>query len=135
MKNRSKNMLINSAAVNLCTTIMVAPQRGQCQTEEPSAEALQGPASTSVEELLDSRCRDRAKREARKRLARKPNGRAKDDICTTMYVYNDITQSGRRGREGTANLPYLGRLKPIPISSTSWITGNRADVGVRCPQT
>src|SRR5579864_364760 len=73
--------------------------------------------------------------EARKRLARKPNGRAKDDICTTMYVYNDITQSGRRGREGTANLPYLGRLKPIPISSTSWITGNRADVGVRCPQT
>jgi hypothetical protein len=29
---------------------MAAPQRGQCQTEELSAEALQVPASTSVEE-------------------------------------------------------------------------------------
>jgi len=36
------------------TTIIAAPQRGQCQTEELSAEALQVPASTSVEELLDS---------------------------------------------------------------------------------
>ena len=61
-----------SAAVNLCITIMAAPQRGQCQTEELSAEAWQVPASTRVEELLDSSCRDRAKREARQRLARNP---------------------------------------------------------------
>jgi hypothetical protein len=37
----------NSAAVNLWITIMAAPQRGQCQTEEPSAKGLQVPASTS----------------------------------------------------------------------------------------
>ena len=64
---------------------MVAPQRGQCQTEEPSAEALQGPASTSVEELLDSRCRDRAKREARKRLARKPKCVRSGDMINRTF--------------------------------------------------
>src|SRR5271169_2117740 len=55
--------------------VVAAPQRGQCQTEELSAEALQVPASTRVEELLDSSCRDRAKREARQRLARNPKWR------------------------------------------------------------
>jgi hypothetical protein len=71
-KNRSKSMLINSAAVNLWVTIMAAPQRGQCQTEEPSAKGSQVSASTSVEQWLDTSCRDRAKWEVRKRSARNP---------------------------------------------------------------
>src|ERR1700683_1738177 len=59
----------NSAAVSLCIRIIVAPQRGQCQRDEASEEVAQATVSAGVGELLDSSCRDSAKREARQRLA------------------------------------------------------------------
>ena len=62
----------NSAAVSLCITIIIAPQRGQCQREEASEEVAQATVSAGVGELPDSSCRDSANRELRQRLARNP---------------------------------------------------------------
>ena len=71
-KNRSKRMRIIGEAVSLCITIILAPQRGQCQREEASEEVAQATVSARVGELPDSSCRDSAKRELRQRLARNP---------------------------------------------------------------
>src|ERR1039458_6965248 len=53
-------------------TIIVAPQRGQCQREELSEWTSLALTSRGIEQLQPSSCRHSARREARKRLARNP---------------------------------------------------------------
>src|SRR4029077_13669011 len=95
------------------------PQRGQCQREEFSDRNWWAVTSSGVDLLEARSCRPKAKREARKRLARKPKCRMRTKLlgstCRKKRRKNSVAPRKKMLGLGDRWLPRPRVLHPHPV--------------------